>query len=68
MIWLNCFLREGCCSAICPCVVYSKNKQRLHQLQTHGTPLPGGGDRYNADCSIYACLAVAGYGWVLQVC
>ncbi|KAF8263297.1 hypothetical protein EI94DRAFT_1741268 [Lactarius quietus] len=57
-----------CWSACCPCVVYSKNKQRLRHLQDHGTPLPGGGERYTAECSIYGCLKLTGYGWILQVC
>jgi Cys-rich protein (TIGR01571 family) len=58
----------GCCAALCPCVVYGKNKQRLQHLQNRGTPLPGGGERYNADCCIHGSLAIAGYAWVLQVC
>jgi len=56
-----------CYSSFCPCVVYSKNKQRLHQLQTHGTPLPGGGDRYTADCSFFACLALTGNAFILMI-
>ncbi|KAI9430039.1 PLAC8-domain-containing protein [Lactarius indigo] len=57
-----------CCSATwCPCVVYSKNKQRLRHLQNHGTPLPGGGETYNSDCCIYGCLVIPGYAWILQI-
>ena len=59
---------EGCWALCCPCVVYSKNKQRLEYLQSHGTPLPGGGERFNADCSIHGLLVPTGYAWVLQVC
>ena len=59
---------EGCWAAWCPCVVYSKNKQRLEHLQNYGTPLPGGGERYNDDCTIHGLLALTGYAWVLQVC
>ncbi|KAI9430035.1 PLAC8 family-domain-containing protein [Lactarius indigo] len=37
-----------CCWATwCPCVVHSKNKQRFRHLQIRGTPLPGGGERFN---------------------
>ena len=49
-------------------MVYSKTKQRFQQLQNQGTPLPGGGERYTADCCIYGCLTVPGYAWILQVC
>ncbi|KAI9450102.1 PLAC8 family-domain-containing protein [Lactarius psammicola] len=57
-----------CCWATwCPCVVYSKNKQRLRHLQTRGTPLPGGGERYNVDCCAYGCLIPTCNAWVLQV-
>ncbi|KAI9450103.1 PLAC8-domain-containing protein [Lactarius psammicola] len=57
-----------CCWATwCPCVVYSKNKQRLRHLQTRGTPLPGGGERYNVGCCIYGCLLPTTYAWVLKV-
>ncbi|KAN0139503.1 PLAC8 domain containing protein [Lactarius tabidus] len=62
---------EECClccwAAWCPCVVYSKTKQRLQHLQNRGTPLPGGGERYNADCCIYGCLVIPGYAWILQI-
>ncbi|KAN0139505.1 PLAC8 family domain containing protein [Lactarius tabidus] len=49
----------------CSCVVYSKNKQRLEHLQSHGTPLPGGGERCTADCSIYGLLILPCYAWVM---
>ena len=58
----------GCSAFWCPCVVYSKNKQRLDHLQNSGTPLPDGGESRNADCLMYACLNRRGFGWVLQVC
>jgi hypothetical protein len=58
----------GCWSWWCPCVVYGKTKQRLHNLQAQGTPLPGGGDAISSDCFVYGCLSVCGYGWILQVC
>ncbi|KAF8257531.1 PLAC8 family-domain-containing protein [Lactarius quietus] len=56
-----------CWSTFCPCVVYTKNKQRLRHLQDHGTPLPGGGGRYTTECSIYGCLILPGYSWVLLI-
>jgi len=56
-----------CCAVWCPCVVYSKTKQRLQYLQNRGTPLPGGGERYNADCCIHGALLPVGYAWVLQI-
>ncbi|KAH9046617.1 PLAC8-domain-containing protein [Lactarius hengduanensis] len=57
-----------CCWAIiCPCVVYSKNKQRLLHLQNQGTPLPGGGKGVSSDCFIYGCLVIPGFDWVLQI-
>ncbi len=58
----------GCWATWCPCVVYTKNKQRLRHLQTQGIPLPGGGERYNLDCCIYGCLAPISYAAILNVC
>ncbi|KAH9052686.1 PLAC8-domain-containing protein [Lactarius vividus] len=56
-----------CCFAYwCPCVVYSKNKQRLHQLQGRGTPLPGGGDAVDVNCCLHCCLLVPGCSWIVQ--
>jgi Cys-rich protein (TIGR01571 family) len=57
----------GCCAWCCPCVVYSKNRQRLRNLQQQGAPLPDGGKRYDDHCCIYAALVPSGYAWVLQV-
>jgi hypothetical protein len=58
-----------CWSAWCPCVVHSKNKQRLQHLQTQGTPLPGGGEAYSSHCCMYGALdCLTGAGWTLQVC
>ncbi|KAH9993560.1 PLAC8 family-domain-containing protein [Russula vinacea] len=56
-----------CWSVWCPCVVYSKNKQRLRSLQNQGTPLPGGGERYDKECCIYGALTVIFLGWTRQV-
>jgi hypothetical protein len=55
----------GCFSTFCPCVVYSKNRQRLRNLQAQGTPLVGNGDTFDAHCCIY-CL-IGDFSWVLQV-
>ena len=49
-------------------MVYSKNKQRLYSLQTHGTPLAGGGETYDSNCCIYGGLDLTGYSWIMQVC
>ena len=61
-------LALGCMSMWCPCIVYSKNKQRLRSLKTQGTPLPGGGDTFDGDCCIYTLLDMCGLGCILQVC
>jgi hypothetical protein len=58
-------LRTGCVSSWCPCIVFSKNKQRLQSLQQHGTPLPGDADTFDGYCCIYGLLG--GNGWILQV-
>ena len=58
----------GCMSWLCPCIVYSKNKQRLRNLSTHGTPLPGGGETFDSECCLYCGLGLFGFEWVLQVC
>ncbi|KAH9007362.1 PLAC8 family-domain-containing protein [Lactarius deliciosus] len=57
----------GCWAAWCPCVVYSKNKQRLQHLQTRGTHLPSGGETYDGNCCIYGSLLIPGYAWILQI-
>jgi len=66
---LDCFSACGpCCLATwCPCVVYSKNRQRLHNLQYQGTPLPGGGETYDDQCFINGGLTCLGLGWVMQI-
>jgi hypothetical protein len=61
-------LPVGCLSCWCPCVVYSKNKQRLHSLQAQGIPLAGGGDTVDTSCFIYSALSFTGYSWAMQVC
>jgi Cys-rich protein (TIGR01571 family) len=50
--------------------VYSKNRQRLRSLRNQGTPLPGGGVRYDGHCWIYASgvSEIIGYSLVMQVC
>jgi hypothetical protein len=59
----------GCGAIWCPCVVFfSKNQQRLHNLQTRGAPLAGGGETYNSNCYVYGALGFTGYGWAMQVC
>jgi len=59
----------GCWATWCSCVFYSKNKQRLRNLQQQGAPLPGGGERYDDHCRIYgALLILTGYAWALHVC
>jgi len=50
-----------------PCVVYSKNKQRLRHLEDQGTPLPGGGERYSHDCRAFVCLSFL-YCWWYPTC
>jgi hypothetical protein len=59
----------GFWSIWCPCVVYGKNRQRLRHLQNQGAPLPGGGERYDSHCRIYAalCALTLGHGWILHV-
>ncbi len=61
-------LGVGCWAWCCPCVVYSKSKQRLHSLQTQGTPLPNGGETFDSNCCIYGWLAINGDTWIMQVC
>ncbi|KAI0279928.1 PLAC8 family-domain-containing protein [Russula aff. rugulosa BPL654] len=65
----DCFARCNLCcwATCCPCVVYSKNKLRLNNLQRQGVPLPGGGEKYNDHCCIYAALVPTGYAWVMHI-
>ncbi|KAI0053148.1 PLAC8-domain-containing protein [Auriscalpium vulgare] len=57
-----------CCLACwCPCVMYGKNKQRLHHLQHQGTPHPEHGEAFSSDCFVYGCInGCAGLGCLLQ--
>ena len=56
------------CQAVwCPCVVYSKNRQRMRHLQQHGAPLPGGGETFDKQCCIYAALIIPCYAWLMLV-
>ncbi|KAH9993550.1 PLAC8 family-domain-containing protein [Russula vinacea] len=65
----DCFGRCGLCcwSTWCPCVVYSKNKQRLRSLQIQGAPLDGGGEAYDDQCCVYGALDIDGKGWVMEM-
>jgi len=65
----DCFSVCGLCcfAAWCPCIVYSRNRQRLRSLQYQGIPLPSGTETNDAQCCIYCGLLIAGYGWVLQI-
>ncbi|KAF8467958.1 PLAC8-domain-containing protein [Russula ochroleuca] len=65
----DCFGRCGlCCWATwCPCVVYGKNRQRLRSLRKQGTPLPGGGVRYDRHCCIFGALEITGYNLGMQI-
>ena len=67
-ILANLISLSGCCAVWCPCVVFSKNRQRLHHLQNRGTPLVGEGESVDGDCAVYACLTIPNCAWVLQVC
>jgi len=67
----DCFSACGlCCFAYwCPCMVYSRNKQHLRNLQSQGAPLPPGSEAaMDSSCCIYCGLSVCGgCGWVLQI-
>ncbi|KAF8467960.1 PLAC8-domain-containing protein [Russula ochroleuca] len=66
---LDCFDRRGlyCWTMGCPCVVYSKNRQRLRSLQNQGRPLVGGGERYDKQCCIYCALSFSGFCWAIKM-
>jgi len=67
---LDCFPACGlCCFATwCPCMVYSRNRQHLRNLQIEGIPLPPGNERMiDAYCCIYSGLLVLLYGSTLQI-
>ncbi|KAL7410793.1 PLAC8 family-domain-containing protein [Mrakia frigida] len=66
----SCFDRpETCClSCWCPCVMYSRNKSRLHHLSEFNVKHPQGGDSVSSDCFLHCCLnTVVGLGWLLQI-
>jgi len=65
----DCFSACGLCcfAAWCPCIVWSRNRQRLRSLQYQGVALPAGSERTDEHCCMYCGLAAAGYGWVLQI-
>jgi len=56
-----------CIAALCPCVVYSSNRQRLRSLHYQGAPLAAGAEKPDEHFCIYCGLAIAGHGWVLRV-
>jgi hypothetical protein len=57
----------GCWATWCPCIVFSKTRQRLRSLQYEGRPLEGGGNRYSDHCCIYSALLFIGHPWIMQV-
>jgi Cys-rich protein (TIGR01571 family) len=57
----------GCFSAVCPCIVYSRNRQHLRSLQYQGTPLLAEGEKIDEHCCIYCGLVITGYQWLLHV-
>jgi len=57
----------GCFAALCPCIVYSRNRQHLRSLQYQGTPLPTANEQMDEHCCIYCGLVITGYQWVLHV-
>jgi Cys-rich protein (TIGR01571 family) len=66
----DCFARCGLClwSWCCPCVVYTKSKQRLANLQNQGNRLASGGDYCDCNCCLYLGIDVcSGLGWILQI-
>ncbi|KAH9969283.1 PLAC8 family-domain-containing protein [Lactifluus volemus] len=68
---LDCFnynARGLCCLAVwCPCVVFSKTKQRLDSLHYQGTPLQDSGETFTVGCYFYGLLCPCCQGWGLQV-
>jgi len=67
----DCCGDAGTCvvSCFCPCIVYSKVKQRYEHLERNGSPDPEhGGGVCSADCMLFCCLnGVLGIGFVLQM-
>ncbi|KAH9993559.1 PLAC8 family-domain-containing protein [Russula vinacea] len=66
----DCFGRCTLClwSWCCPCIVYTKSRQRVRHLQNHGTRLATGGDPVDCQCWCYVCADCwAGLGWILQI-
>ena len=49
-VYANTLFFAGCLATLCPCVVFSRNRQRLHSLQDQGAPLPDGSERCIKDC------------------
>jgi hypothetical protein len=64
---LSLLLTVGCWAYWCPCVVFSKTRQRLRSLQYQGRPLEGGGERFSNHCCIYSALLFIGHPWIMQV-
>jgi hypothetical protein len=56
-----------CCAWCCPCVVFSKTRQRMRSMQYHGRPLAGGGNKCSNHCLIYFATMFTGHSWCLQV-
>ncbi|KAF8490361.1 PLAC8 family-domain-containing protein [Russula emetica] len=66
---LDCSGRCGlcCCAYWCPCVVFSKTRQRMRSMQYEGRVLEGGGDKCTNHCLIYFATMFTGHSWCLQL-
>ena len=55
----NSLVIPGALSCCCCCYSYSRNKQRLQHLETHGTPRREPVKKYNCDCNRYCSFGPA---------
>jgi len=65
----DCFADLSACiqSILCPCYIYSRNRQRLAYLEEYGVPFQGRVESCNHDCVSYGCLRLIHAAAALQV-
>jgi len=64
----DCFADLSTCllATICPCYIYSRNRQRFTHLEIHGVPFQGRFESFTHDCVAHCCLQVINASSALQ--
>lgn len=60
--WSKC-----CLGMSCPCILYSRNKERSDHMRDEGMPLEEPPGTCTSDCMAYAVLSLLCFAWPLQI-